>query len=141
MDYIQDAVNKVVNKSMSRDPFEIAKALGIKVFYHPLSKIKGFILSVYGENVIVINSKLSEEAQRVVLAHELGHYILSPSGSGYFFISQHTLMESQIEYEANRFAIELLTGEAEPAEGETIAQYAARLNIPPDMIRYIKYMR
>lgn len=138
MDYIQQKIDKLVKKNMTRDPFELAKALGINIFYYPFSKIKGMIITVFEKKIIIINSSLSENLQRVVLAHELGHYTLSPSGSGYFFITQNTLMESKIEYEANRFAAELLVGDEEPIEGETIEQYANRLGVPLDMIRLIE---
>lgn len=74
--------------------------------------------------------------KRVVLAHELGHRQLSPQGAEYFFLAEYTLMESRVEYEANRFTVELLTGDEEPELNETLEQFAARLGIPVEMMRY-----
>jgi Zn-dependent peptidase ImmA (M78 family) len=79
------------------------------------------VINILGRNIIALNSRLNNYGQRLILAHELGHFALSPRGTGYFFISENTLMESKFEYEANRFAIELLAGDEEPDDGESIA--------------------
>lgn len=138
MDYIRQKVERIVNENMTNNPFDLAQSLGLSVYFSPFSKIKGMIISAFGRKIIIVNSLLSEEMQRFVLAHELGHHELSPSGSGYFFIAENSLMESKIEYEANRFAVELLAGDEEPEEGETVEQFANRLCIPSEMIRLIR---
>jgi len=45
-------------------------------------------------------------------------------------------MESKMEYEAYKFAVELLTWEEVPEEDETLEQFAASVGVPVDMMRY-----
>lgn len=47
-----------------------ADSQGVRVFFLPLDEVNGF---VNADRAVVINSRLSERKQRVVLAHELGH--------------------------------------------------------------------
>ncbi|WP_298203114.1 hypothetical protein [Desulfosporosinus sp.] len=53
----------------------------------------------------------------IKVSHELEHHVLSPAGTGYFFISENTLVETRIEYYTNRFAIEFLTKMSIPMLG------------------------
>lgn len=138
MDYIRHAVDVLVHEYNTRDPYELASSQEIEVLYFPFSKIKGMVITLFDQRIIVLNSMLPEHLQRVILAHELGHNALSMAEAGYFFTSEHTLMESKVEYEANRFAVELLAGDADPEEGETLEQFAARVGVPKEMIRLIK---
>ena len=136
MDYIQRIVTMFTEKHNTRDPYELANAEGIRVLFYPFSKIKGMIIPPNEHKICVINSLLPDNWQRFVLAHELGHYILSPAGYGYFFISENTLMEPKLEYEVNRFAMELLFGNDKPEAGESLEYFAARLGIPIELMRY-----
>lgn len=83
-----------------------------------------------------LNSNLPEWLKRFVLAHELGHRKLSPGGVGYFFLAETTLMEPKVEYEANRFVVELLTAREELEPEESLEQFAARVGVPVEMMRY-----
>ncbi|MQL52989.1 ImmA/IrrE family metallo-endopeptidase [Desulfofundulus thermobenzoicus] len=117
-------------------PYRLARAMGIDVDEFPFRRIKGLILEIAGRVTIVLNSNLPEWLKRFVLAHELGHRQMSPRGMGYFFLAEHTLMEPRVEYEANRYAVELLTWGDEPEVNETLEQFAARVGLPVEMIRY-----
>lgn len=110
--------------------------MGIEVDEFPFRKIKGLILEIAGRVTIVLNSSLPEWLKRVVLTHELGHQQLSLRGAGYFFLAEHTLMKTKVEYEANRFAVELLCGEDKPEKGEGVEHFAARIGVPVEMMRY-----
>lgn len=136
MDYIKRAVAQLINEHETRDPFRLARALGIDVDEFPFRKIKGMIIEIGEKTLIVLNSLMPEELKGLVLAHELGHRILSPRGAGYFFLTEYTLMETKVEYQANRFMVELLTGDKDPEAGETLEQFAARLGMPAEMMRY-----
>lgn len=57
-----------------------------------------------------MNSSLGEPIQKLVIAHELGHFVLHPEGS-FFFILNETMFYSKLEYQANMFAIGLCVGE------------------------------
>lgn len=136
MHHIGQAATYLLDQSGSHDPYELAKFLGISVEEFPFKKIKGMIIKLDGQVNIFLNSNLPDWYKRFILAHELGHQQLSPQGAGYFFISECTLMESKIEYEANRFAVELLAGDQEPEIDETVEQFAARVGVPVEMMRY-----
>lgn len=136
MDYIKQSVRQLVKEHETRNPYRLAKALGIEVDEFPFRKIKGMIIEVGEKVLIVLNALLPEEFKSLVLAHELGHRVLSPRGAGYFFLAECTLAEPKVEYEANRFMVELLAGDEDPEVGETLEQFAARVRLPVEMMRY-----
>ncbi|NPV80684.1 MAG: ImmA/IrrE family metallo-endopeptidase [Firmicutes bacterium] len=136
MDYIRQTVECIVQEHDTRDPYRLAQAMGIDVDEFPFQRIKGLIIELVNRTVIVLNSNLPDWYKRLVLAHELGHRQLSPQGAGYFFISECTFMESKVEYEANRFAVELLAGDQKPEIDETLEQFAGRVGVPVEMMRY-----
>lgn len=136
MDYIKQTVKRLVEEYGTRDPYRLARAMGIDVDEFPFRKIKGMVIEIGEKVLIVLNALLPEAIKRLVLAHELGHRILSPQGAGYFFLAECTLMENKVEYEANRFMIELLTGDEDPEVGESLEQFAARVGLPVEMMRY-----
>ena len=134
VNYIEQSVKQLVEENETNDPFRLAKAMDIEVDEFPMRNVKGMIIEVAGKVTVVLNSKLPAWLKRVVLAHELGHRQLSPQGAGYFFLAEHTFMESKVEYEANRFAVRLLTWGEEPEPGETLEQYAARVGLPMKIV-------
>ncbi len=135
--YIRQAVDGLVCSCGTRDPYRIADFLDIEVDEYPFRrKIKGMVVEASDGVCIAINSMLSSPWKRFVLAHELGHVRLSSNGTGYFFLSEHTLMLPLVEREANLFAIALLVGNEQPCWGETIEQFAARVGVPAKMVGY-----
>ena len=67
----------LIRKYHTRDPFEIAEALGIEVVMCPeFKRQKGVFTVILRNCLILINANLSEEMQRIVCAHELGHALL-----------------------------------------------------------------
>ena len=70
---------------------------------------KGFFLQQDQVRCITINASLDEDTQRIVLAHELGHAMLHSSYTDQSFHDFGLFCDhSQLEYEANLFAAELL---------------------------------
>ncbi|NPV74543.1 MAG: ImmA/IrrE family metallo-endopeptidase [Pelotomaculum sp.] len=136
MDYIKRAVKELVEEYETSDPYRLARLMDIDVDEFPFRRIKGLILEIAGKVTIVLNANLPEWLKRVVLAHELGHRRLSPHGMGYFFLTEYTLMESRVEYEANRFTVELLTWGEESELDESLEHFAARVGVPVEMMRY-----
>ena len=134
--YIKKSVKQLIEEHETNNPYRLAQAMGIDVDEFPFRRIKGLILEIAGMVTIVLNSNLPEWMKRVVLAHELGHRQLSPQGTGYFFLTEYTLMESRVEYEANKFAVELLTWGENPEIDETLEKFAIRIGVPVEMIRY-----
>ncbi|NHM25854.1 ImmA/IrrE family metallo-endopeptidase [Desulfofundulus sp. TPOSR] len=99
----------MIEEHGTSNPYRLAQEMDIDIDEFPFRQIKGLILEIAGRVTIVLNSNLPEWLKRFVLAYELGHRLLSPRGVGYLFLAEHTLMESKVEYEANKFTVELLT--------------------------------
>jgi Zn-dependent peptidase ImmA (M78 family) len=91
-------------------PLQLAKNMGISVIFLPFASVAGMAMCVQREKMIFINSNLSEMEQQFVCGHELGHFHLHPS-TNFIFILRNTLFQSKHEYQANRFACELMLGE------------------------------
>ena len=116
---IYDKVESLVKRCKTREPSEIAAALGISVVYNPsLGKLKGFYIVLNRKRYIVINDELEEREKRMVLSHEIGHDRLHRALAANAALQEFVLydMKSRPEYEANVFAAELLLEDTEVAE-------------------------
>lgn len=65
------ATNPKTSKGSAYDPWDHAEQLGIEVVHRPLRTAHGLWLPDY--RTILVHSKLRVGAQRLVLAHEVGH--------------------------------------------------------------------
>lgn len=102
-------VTYLKRKYMTNDPFEIAKSLGIEIFYIPLGKISGYYKYLKKHKCIYINSDIGDKHfLQLVMAHELGHAVMHPKENCYFLENKTMLLTTRNETEANKFAIELL---------------------------------
>ena len=133
-----------------RTSFDVVGAAldrGIPLLFQPLDKLWGAFVKSGAEKGIVVSSKLSLSAQRLTLAHELGHLLLGHESS-----FDHTVGfagrnaahgRNAMEAGADAFAAELLAprtllrqaaerhgwGNATLQKPETIYQLALRLGI------------
>ncbi|MCL6611030.1 MAG: ImmA/IrrE family metallo-endopeptidase [Peptococcaceae bacterium] len=105
------AAKKLTRKYATRDPERIAREMGITVLYVPMSRIYGLAASLGEYKIIGVKADLPEQAQKLVIAHELGHFILHPEKNSFMFILDHTFFYGKHEYQANMFAIGLRLGE------------------------------
>lgn len=130
---IKEDVKYLVNKYKTRNPFELADALGFIVVK---SQLKGGLNGCYHEKFgfqfIYLNSDLSEEKQLIVAAHELGHARLH-KGQNILFLNNNTFSsKGKFERQANLYAAELLISDdcvndckcIDNCTLETISQYA-----------------
>lgn len=108
--YYAKIARRLIQKHITNDPERIAHEMGIAVLYIPMSRIYGMAVSLGEHKIIGVKADLPEEAQKLVIAHELGHFILHPEGS-FMFILDHTFFYSKHEYQANMFALSLQLGE------------------------------
>lgn len=122
MTYIREAENIAI-KYKTRNPETIATEMGINIIYMPCSELYGVACSLGKNRLIGVNSGLDEHVQKLVIAHELGHFVLHPEGS-FFFVLNKTLFYSKFEYQANMFAISLCIGE-EVARYDFVKEIAA----------------
>ena len=65
----------LVQRCGTRDPFQIANALGINVMddCENLGSLKGMYCIVKRNRFIFLNKDLSPQMKRIVCAHEIGH--------------------------------------------------------------------
>lgn len=95
-----------------------------------------------GVKSITINSDLSEEFQRIICAHELGHAILHKDQSGVKAFHDFALFDaaSRFEYEANIFAAEYLLKDIDVLEllndDLSFFQAAAQLYVPAEILDF-----
>lgn len=108
-----------------KKPLDIAAALGIRVLFLPLKTVSGMAISLGKEMFILIDQGLSEIEQQLVCGHELGHFFLHPA-TNFLFVLEKTGFYSKHEYQANRFACELVLGETAQLYECEIKEAAAR---------------
>ena len=128
----------------TRDPFEIARQLGIEVMHAgSLNRLKGMYCVVKGVRFIILNEKNPPQTGRIVCAHELGHDLLHREFAREKILQETTLydMGTRMEYEANLFAANLLLEEKTVldyiAEGFNMEQIAAAMETDSNLVALI----
>lgn len=136
-----DIAGRLVRKYHTRDPFQLARALGIHVKYIDTRRQKGFSRILLKNPFIFINRNMSEQMQRMTCAHELGHLLLHRS----LLNEKQWLLEMELfdirdetEYEANVFAAGLLIDEKDIEElarqGYDMVAAASALNVNVNLL-------
>lgn len=123
---------------------EICEECGIKLLYKAMGDFKGackgFFIRINRLSYITVNSELSEQLQKVVICHELGHAALHKDYQADKNIRDISLFNdvSRFEYEANLFAAEFLIEDRDVFEllgGElSFSGAAAALNVPAELL-------
>lgn len=131
-------IKMLTSKFQTRNPFELAKCLGIIVIYSPLTDVKGFCQCIKRTKFIYISDQLDENEQQFVCAHELGHLLLHGGVNRYFMSSCTQLIPGRYEREADQFAVDLLWSDEELREYQdwTIPQIAVKLGISERLAEY-----
>ncbi len=148
---IIETAENIVNKYKERDPFRLCRNMDIIILFQPLGKEKGAIKGFYFEShrirTITVNSDLSEELQRIITAHELGHALLHCTDETRTFHETGFFDDHlQTEKEANLFAAELLLSDKEVLdalnEKDSFFSAAASLKIPCQLLDFkLRVMR
>jgi Zn-dependent peptidase ImmA (M78 family) len=135
---INRRVHNLITRHKTNCPFQIAKQLNIDIWYLNLGdSCRGYYLRTLRRRYIALNESLSEEWQRFVCAHELGHDRLHSGMMGYYFIEQHTLFNpGKHERQANSFAVKLLLGRDRPEQDDSLEHYFMRNGVPIEMRDY-----
>lgn len=105
---IKQKANSLARKYNSRNPLEIIKNLNVILVYYPLKDVRGFYQYFQRNSIIYIDDELSENEQKVVCAHELGHMFLHKNSNALFMDTRTHFVKTKYENEANTFAAELL---------------------------------
>lgn len=150
-DDICRSVKKITDTYGERNPFRLCEDMDIILLFQALGEeknsVKGFYFESHRIKTITINSDLSEELQRVIAAHELGHAVLHRTERVHSFNEFWLFDEAAaMEREANLFAAELLIDDEELLEilreGSTFFEAAARLMAPVELLEFkLRLMR
>ena len=101
----------LVRRFGTRDPFQIARELGISVLLcEDFGSLKGMYRVIKRNRFIFLNKDLGDRMLRIVCAHELGHDQLHRNLAKGSAIQEFMLydMTTKPEYEANIVAAEIL---------------------------------
>ncbi len=105
---VKETVLYLTHKYNTCNPFELADALKITIFYEELGTINGYYNNPLRMRQIHINHSLDRHMAEYTCAHELGHAVLHPEASAPFLRSHTMLSVDKMETEANAFAVNLL---------------------------------
>ena len=105
---IELRVKNLIEKYNTYDPYKLCEKLQINILYTDIGSIKGYFKKVLRKKYIVINEKLDERNELIVLCHELGHAILHQTKDISFMKKNFIYYSNSLENEANEFAREIL---------------------------------
>lgn len=108
---LSEVGERLVKRCGTRDPFEIARQIGVEVlFCDGFNSMKGMYRVIKRNRFIFINRDLAPQMQRIVCAHELGHDRLHRNLARIGALQEFMLydMTTKPEYEANIVAAEIL---------------------------------
>ena len=141
-DYLIEMSAKLVKRCETRNPFQIARELGIEVlFCDHFGSLKGLYKVIKRNRFIFINRDLSRRMQTIVCAHEIGHDRLHRRMAMVSAIQEFMLydMTTKPEYEANIVAAEILLDTDELLghiydDGYTSEQIAQAMNTDINLV-------
>lgn len=141
MIWIKQIIKGLIEMYGTRDVYELLNYLEVTLIRKELFKNeKGrFFRDMFGNETIFISNNLSEEEEKIVIAHELGHLILHTDLNTSFYTENHLINKNKLEMEANRFAAELLIpDDVEIYEGMTTKELACYLEVSEELVK-LKY--
>lgn len=135
---IRASANKLALKYKTRDPFQIAEALGCIIIRAPLKGLRGFYRYAKRCHIIYISDFLDDFQSKLVCAHELGHIVLHRGLNRVFMDSCTNMVSNKYELEANRFAVELIISDDMLSDYAdcTISQLSQAWGIDQRLIAY-----
>lgn len=141
MNYIELEAKALVEKHGTRDPFEIAKAEGIALYFrNDFTKLNGMYKVILRRRCVFINAGLSQQEMRYICAHELGHDKLHRAATAKAGLCEYVMFDTKnkLEYEANLFAAHLLIDDMQVSHaavnGMTAAELAALIEVPESLV-------
>lgn len=141
MNYIELEAKALVEKYGTRDPFEIARAEGIALYFrNDFTKLNGMYKVILRRRCVFINAGLSQQEMRYICAHELGHDKLHRAATAKAGLCEYVMFDTKnkLEYEANLFAAHLLIDDMQVSHaavnGMTAAELAASIEVPESLV-------
>ena len=135
---IKRIADLICKKYNTRDPFKLAHELKIYTVFDPLIEVNGYYIYDGHIKMICISNICSEEEQRFICAHELGHAVLHSDINISFFKSKTFYPVEKIEREADKFAIDLLFSDEDMEKYLQLSSpdIAEHLNLPLELVEY-----
>ncbi len=113
--------NNIVDECGTRDPYRVAKELGIILLYRNFVRQRGAYKVIMRNRFVFLKTGLHPVIERIVLWHEIGHDMLHRNealkAGGFKEFNIFNMRENRMEYEANIFASQAML------EDETILEY------------------
>lgn len=131
-------IRKLITEHETRNPYKIAKNLGIIVIEEELGEVYGYYNKVNRIKMLHINSELNNKRQLYICGHELGHAICHPDEITPQLSNASITSELKIEKEADYFATNLLINDEykelyNPTKYEILNYYG----LPHRLERYV----
>ena len=134
-------VNRLIDRCGTRNPYRVAKELGINIIYRNFDKQRGAYKVILKNRFIFLNKDLSPQMKRIVCAHEIGHDRLHRALAKKHGLQEFVLydMATKPEYEANIVAAEILLDSDEILEyiydyGYTSEQIARAMHTDSNLV-------
>lgn len=125
-------VAKLLVKYGTRDPFELASCLNLKIRRQSLPDgIAGMVGELWGKVIIILDLSLPDYEARYIVAHEIYHHLDKHPD---IILSKRAFWGDWFEIKADLFAATLLICE-EPEWGETELEFARRTQVPVRLVR------
>lgn len=130
--------NEIARRHATRDPFCLAENLGFIVIRTPLIGMRGLQQRAKRQTILYVNVDLDEQQQRMVCAHELGHYFMHRGMNRLFMDRGTRMVTNKFEQEANRFAVDFLYEDRDLFECSdwSLPQLSAWMGVAPDLAAY-----
>lgn len=108
-----EAVQQIIKKYKTADPFNIAEHMGFIIEERPLGSLRAFYRISRRNKFITLNSSLQDYQKPIECSHELGHYVQHREFNT-FMLSSIGQSSARFEREADRFAVYLLLSQHDP---------------------------
>lgn len=108
---IVQKANELIDLCGTRDPYKIAKDIGVDILYYPFARQRGAYKVIMRNRFIFIKDNLNPIMENIVLLHELGHDLLhreeAAKNGGFKEFEIFDMRENRMEYEANIFVAQV----------------------------------
>ena len=141
MQWIKDIVEGLIEVYDTRDVRELINLLEVTIIYKNFINpdVKARLFKDPFENYYVyLSNQLTEQEERCIIAHEIGHILLHDISCDYYTTSN--INRGKLEIQANYFASLLLLDESTMdkvyLENLSIDQLSAYFEVPKELIQY-----
>ncbi|MDA1478049.1 ImmA/IrrE family metallo-endopeptidase [Bacillus changyiensis] len=105
---IKHKAESIIKEYKTNDVYEICANLKIIILEEDLGCIKGFLQYYEEENEYIIHVNKQSKHPEIIIAHELGHFILHKNLNIFKLEKCSLVFGSKLENQANIFASEIL---------------------------------